>query len=213
MIACLHTNVHVLFISVNACWCIWRFIRYYFTNWLPFLCARLFICFLAFSQVQPWACLVHVRRSDQPLGRSSVATVRRQPSAASVLEYSGCQALQSSAAPAFGWRLHRARSCAWPLWSSATSVRDRSARSFLRSVVLAPGRCCALALSLPSARRSPEISRAAVQSPLPWRLHPCNTFIHACNDSLILSFIHSSTQLFTYSLTRSSIYVPFTSAD
>jgi len=111
------------------------------------------------------------------------------------------------------WRSHRASSCTRPPWSSATSVLDRSALSFLRLVVLAPGRVCALALSLPSARPSPAISRAAVQSPLPWRLHPCNKFIHACIDSLILSLIHSSTQLFTHSITRSSIYVPFTSAD
>ncbi len=123
--------------------------------------------------------------------------------------------LRSAALALFGGYAgsHRARSCARPPWSSATSVLDRSAWSFLRLVVLAPGRFCALALSLPSARPSPAISRAAVQSPLPCRLHPCNKFIHACIDSLILSLIHSSTQLFTHSITRSSIYVPFTSAD
>ena len=120
--------------------------------------------------------------------------------------------LRSAALALFGGYAgsHRTRSCARPPWSSATSVLDRSAWSFLRLVVLAPGRFCALALSLPSARPSPAISRAAVQSPLPWRLHPCNKFIHACIDSLILSLIHSFIHSLAHSFNHSFLHLcPF----
>jgi len=49
MIAFLHKNVHVLFISVNACWCLCRFILESLTHLLPFLCARWFMCLLGRS--------------------------------------------------------------------------------------------------------------------------------------------------------------------
>ena len=95
-----------------------------------------------------------------------------------------------------------------PFWSSVAPVLGHSGLPLWHSLPLWRSHRASSC-----ARRPSAISRAAAQLPPPWRLHTCNAFIHAYIDLLILSFTHLSTQLLTHSLTRSSIYVPFTSAD